>query len=82
MMLSIEYFNMKKKKLELTARQAQVFKFIKRFQAKHGYPPTRAEIAKQFQFKSPNAVTDHLKAIERSGWIKIVPLVSRGIKIV
>ncbi len=70
------------KKEVLTARQSQVFKFIKRFMSNHGYPPTRAEIQKQFDFKSPNAATDHLKAIEKRGWIKVVPTISRGIKIV
>jgi len=71
----------KKKKELLTPRQAQIFKFLKRYQAKHGYPPTRQEITDQFQFKSNNATADHLKAIEKRGWIKIVPDTSRGIKI-
>lgn len=69
------------KKRELTIRQSQIFKYIKRYMAKHGYPPTRAEIREQFKFKSNNAVTDHLKSIEKRGWIKIIPMISRGIKI-
>lgn len=72
---------MKKEKEVLTAKQALVFKFIKRYQAKHGYPPTRAEIVKQFGYSSATAANDHLKAIEKRGWIKLLPTVSRGIKI-
>jgi len=70
------------KKEELTVRQALVFKYIKKHCVRHGYPPTRAEINKQFGFKSPNAAQDHLIAIEKRGWIKLTPLISRGIKIV
>ena len=65
----------------MTVRQSQIFKFIKRFQARHGYPPTRAEITNQFGFKSPNATADHLKAIEKRGWIKLIPDIARGIKL-
>ena len=72
---------MKKKKDLLTVRQAVVFKFIKKYQVRHGYPPTRREINDQFGFKSPNAAQDHLLAIENRGWIKLIPNVSRGIKI-
>ena len=70
------------KKELLTVRQALVFKYIKKYQARHGYPPTRSEINKQFGFKSPNASQDHLGKIEKKGWIKLTPLISRGIKIV
>jgi repressor LexA len=72
---------MKKEKEVLTQRQGAILKFIKRFQSKHGYPPTRAEIQLQFMFSSQNAVTDHLKAIEGKGWITILPNIARGIKI-
>ena len=70
------------KKDELTVRQAQIFKFIKKFIVRHGYPPTRAEICDQFGFKSKKAATDHLSLIEKKGYITIAPKVSRGIKIV
>jgi len=72
---------MKNNKLKLTPKQSDVFKFIKRFQANNGYPPTRQEIAKNFKFKSVNAATDHVKAIERAGWIKRTPNINRGMKI-
>jgi len=72
----------KKKKQELTPRQSDVFKFIKRFQSKHGYPPTRQEISDQFGFKSKNAATDHIRLIASKGWIEVVPGINRGIKIV
>src|SRR5699024_1639322 len=48
----------------------------------NGYPPTRAEIAKDLGFRSPNAAEDHLKALARKGAIEMIPGASRGIKII
>lgn len=66
--------------MELTKRQAQVLAFLKSYAGANGYPPTRAEIAARFGFRSPNASEDHLRAIERKGHIEIKPGVARGIK--
>src|SRR3989344_5375148 len=40
--------------LKLTPRQAEILAFIKRCLDDNGYPPTRAEIALELGFKSPN----------------------------
>ena len=53
----------------LTNRQGQVLDFIKAFQNKHGYPPTVREVAANFGFKSPRAAHDHIKALERKGFL-------------
>ena len=53
----------------LTPRQAQVLDLIKQHIADTGYPPTRADIAKELGFKSPNAAEEHLKALARKGAI-------------
>ena len=53
----------------LTNRQGQVLDFIKAFQAKRGYPPTVREVAGHFGFKSPRAAHDHIKALERKGYL-------------
>ncbi|MCK7494160.1 MAG: hypothetical protein MZW92_25235 [Comamonadaceae bacterium] len=37
-----------------------------------GYPPTRAEIARQLGFRSANAAEDHLRALARKGVIELV----------
>jgi len=44
-------------------------------------PPTRAEIAEAFGFKSPNAAEEHLRALQRKGAIDLVPGASRGIQL-
>ncbi len=67
--------------IKLTARQAEILAFIKRCIEDNGYPPTRAEIAQQLGFKSPNAAEDHLRALARKGAIEMTPGASRGIRI-
>ena len=66
---------------DLTARQAQVLDLIRRHISDTGYPPTRADIAKELGFKSPNAAEEHLKALARKGAIEIIPGTSRGIRL-
>ena len=67
--------------LKLTPRQAEILDFIKRCLEDNGYPPTRAEIAQELGFKSPNAAEEHLKALARKGAIEMTPGASRGIRI-
>ena len=66
---------------ELTARQAEVLQLIADFLQATGFPPTRAEIAKQLGFRSANAAEDHLRALERKGYIEMLPGASRGIRL-
>ncbi|MBM7060964.1 transcriptional repressor LexA [Pseudomonas sp. UL073] len=67
--------------LKLTPRQAEILAFIKRCLEENGFPPTRAEIAQELGFKSPNAAEEHLKALARKGAIEMTPGASRGIRI-
>lgn len=67
--------------VKLTKRQAEILALIKRSIDDTGYPPTRAEIAKELGFKSANAAEEHLKALARKGAIEMVPGASRGIKV-
>lgn len=67
--------------IKLTPRQSEILAFIKRCLEDNGYPPTRAEIAQQLGFKSPNAAEEHLKALARKGAIEMTPGASRGIRI-
>ena len=64
-----------------TPPQAEILTFIKRCLEDNGYPPTRAEIAQELGFKSPNAAEEHLKALARKGAIEMTPGASRGIRI-
>lgn len=65
----------------LTTRQQQVYDLIRDHIGQTGMPPTRAEIAQQLGFRSPNAAEEHLKALARKGVIEIVSGASRGIRL-
>lgn len=65
----------------LTKRQQQIFDLIKEKIADTGMPPTRAEIADFFGFKSANAAEEHLKALAKKGFIEIIPGTSRGLRL-
>ncbi|RDE67085.1 repressor LexA [Aggregatibacter segnis] len=65
----------------LTARQQEVYDFLKHHLETTGMPPTRAEISKELGFRSPNAAEEHLKALAKKGVIKIVSGTSRGIRL-
>lgn len=67
--------------MKLTARQQQIFDLIRSEIQRTGFPPTRAEIAERFGFKSVNAAEDHLKALARKGAIELVSGTSRGIRL-
>ena len=63
----------------LTERQQEILDLIKDHLSNTGLPPTRADIARILGFKSPNAAEQHLRAIEKKGFIKIIAGASRGI---
>ena len=65
----------------LTQRQSEVFELVKKHMTETGMPPTRAEIAKELGFRSPNAAEEHLKALARKGRIEILAGTSRGIRL-
>ncbi len=66
---------------DLTPRQTRVLRFIQRSLAETGMPPTRAEIASELGFRSPNAAEEHLRTLARKGIIQLVPGASRGIQL-
>ncbi len=65
----------------LTARQQEIFLWIRQFMAREGMPPTRAELCTAMGFRSPNAAEDHLKALARKGVISLQAGASRGIRL-
>jgi len=67
--------------IKLTARQAQVLDLIRQYIVDTGYPPTRADIARELGFRSANAAEEHLKALARKGAIEMIPGTSRGIRL-
>ena len=54
---------------------------IRRYIEDTGYPPTRADIARELGFRSANAAEEHLRALERKGILDILPGASRGIQL-
>ena len=64
---------------DLTDKQQKVLYFVISFAQDHGYPPTFREIGEHFGF-GWCASKAHLKAIERKGFIKLIPSRSRGIE--
>lgn len=66
---------------ELTKRQKQILDFIVESIDNYGFPPSVSEIQDRFSFKSPNAVQDHLSALERKKYISRHHHKSRGIEV-
>ena len=64
----------------LTTRQREVLEFVRQFMAKAGYPPTVREIGAHFGFV-PRSIFDHLKALERKGYLRRDPAKSRSLQI-
>ena len=65
----------------LTERQAQILEFIRAQIAETGLPPTVREIAAAFAIASSRGVFDHLRALERKGWLTIQKGKSRGLRL-
>ncbi len=65
----------------LTPRQQEILQFIRDRMEATGLPPTRAEIAQEFGFRSPNAAEEHLKVLARKGVLELLPGASRGIRL-
>ncbi len=65
----------------LTDRQREVLECIRQHLQDTGMAPTRAEIADLMGFQSKNAASDHLRALERKGFIRIHNDRSRGIQL-
>jgi len=65
---------------QLTDRQKAVLDFISRSIEKRGYPPTLREIGEHMGIRSTNGVNDHLKALEKKGYLEREDLKSRALR--
>lgn len=70
-----------KKKPVLTARQKEIYEFLKDKILNRGYGPTVREIGNHFEIRSPNGVMCHLKALEKKGLISRESHMSRAIQL-
>jgi repressor LexA len=66
--------------MELTSRQKEIFNFVREFIRARGYPPSVREIGEHFNIY-PRAAFDHLKALEKKGYLKRQGSMSRGIEV-
>lgn len=66
----------------LTKRQEQTLDFIRRSIEERGYPPTLREIGEYMGIRSTNGVNDHLRALERKGYLRREDMKSRALKLV
>ncbi len=66
---------------DLTARQREIFEFIKGMIRTKGRPPSIREIGERFAIRSTNGVRAVLEALERKGFIRRDRYTSRGIEL-
>ncbi len=64
----------------LTQRQQMVLDFIRQSILDRGYPPTLREIGARMGIRSTNGVNDHLRALERKGYLTREDMKSRALR--
>jgi repressor LexA len=64
----------------LTQRQQMVLDFIQQSIHDRGYPPTLREIGARMGIRSTNGVNDHLRALERKGYLTREDMKSRALR--
>jgi repressor LexA len=64
----------------LTQRQQMVLDFIRQSIVDRGYPPTLREIGARMGIRSTNGVNDHLRALERKGYLTREDMKSRALR--
>lgn len=66
----------------LTKRQEQTLDYIRQSVVERGYPPTLREIGEFMGIRSTNGVNDHLRALERKGYLRREDMKSRALRVV
>jgi repressor LexA len=66
----------------LTKRQKQTLDYIRQSIEQRGYPPTLREIGEYMGIRSTNGVNDHLRALERKGYLRREDMKSRALRLV
>ena len=67
---------------KLTNRQKAVLTYISDSIHDRGYPPTLREIGNHLGIRSTNGVNDHLRALERKGYLTREDMKSRTLRLV
>lgn len=74
--------NTNKNSTELTKRQEDVLKYIKKYIAKHGFPPATREIGEALGLTSPATVHTHIKKLVQKGYLRTTKSKFRTIEVV
>jgi repressor LexA len=62
-------------------RQRRVLDLIEQFLARHGRPPSRADLARAMGLANRQGIDQHLRALAAKGLIALEPGVARGIRL-
>ena len=65
----------------LSPRQQQILRLISQFMKRHGLPPTRADLARALRLRNRQGIDQHLRALERKGYLRLEPGIARGIRL-
>jgi len=67
--------------LPLSPRQRQILERIAAFIAREGRPPTRADLARAMGLRNRQGIDQHLRALERKGYLQLEPGIARGLRL-
>jgi len=67
--------------LPLSPRQQQILQRITEFMAQQGRPPTRADLARALGLRNRQGIDQHLRALERKGYLQLEPGIARGLRL-
>ena len=70
-----------KPKKKLSERQSNILAFIKKFMGENQFPPTVRDIQSGCQISSTSVVDYNLHILQRHGYLRRLPEVSRGIEL-
>ncbi len=65
----------------LTRKQQQILDFILKWQRTQGATPTFQEIADQFEFRSLNSVSEHVRLLRQKGFLESEPGKARALRV-
>ena len=67
--------------IALTERQNKALQAIRDHVKRHGMPPSRSELGKALGIGNQASVERVLSALSKKGWVRLVPAVDRGIRL-
>jgi repressor LexA len=67
--------------IPLSPRQRQILTQIGGFIAQQGRPPTRADLARAMGLRNRQGIDQHLRALERKGYLELEPGIARGLRL-